>query len=257
MSGQEREALERKLRESATEVQALKIEIAELERAALAAREEPPGPPKPPLVPGHMGQPDERTLRNYRAVFGALGFLDDFGMDVGEMRKGWLGRLEGSGLRESDLIRKVPPQVPPPSPVGLGVAMDPEKISFRRVAMSVDDWQRLLEIARFGYTPQDERILNAIQTALAESMKQSLAREDTERPDRRVHARSALDEVVRYERAGKWFLEVAHDSEPKESVRVSVREAAAEALRIVATGGTIYLGLPGGTVFDRIVRGHA
>jgi hypothetical protein len=78
--------------------------------------------------------------------------------------------------------------------------------------------------------------------------------EERELLNRRVHARSADVEVVRYDRADKWCLEVAHDSEPKELVRVSVREAAAEAVRILTAGGTVYLNLPGGAVFDRIVR---
>jgi hypothetical protein len=33
------------------------------------------------------------------------------------------------------------------------------------VTLSPEDWQRLLQIAAFTYTPQDERILNAIKEA--------------------------------------------------------------------------------------------
>ena len=74
--------------------------------------------------------------------------------------------------------------------------------------------------------------------------------------DRRVHARDENVEVVRYNRAGKWYLEVAHDREPKERVGVSVRDAAAEAARIIAHGGELYLHLSGGRTFDRIVLGY-
>jgi len=75
--------------------------------------------------------------------------------------------------------------------------------------------------------------------------------------DRRVHASEETLEVVRYERSGKWRVECARDSLPKEGYYVRVRDAAAEALKIEARGGTIHYGLPGGSMFDRIVRGKA
>jgi len=64
--------------------------------------------------------------------------------------------------------------------------------------------------------------------------------------DRRVHAVLVDDtEIVRYDRSGKWYVE------PRKGKRrgVSVREAARQAGSV----GTVYLGLPGGSTFDRIV----
>jgi hypothetical protein len=79
----------------------------------------------------------------------------------------------------------------------------------------------------------------------------------TETPNRRVHACGERVEIVRYDQAGKWYEEAARDSEPKERAQIGVREAAEHALRIRAKGGRIYLGLPGGSTFDRIVSGDA
>ena len=68
--------------------------------------------------------------------------------------------------------------------------------------------------------------------------------------DRRVHAvLSDGGAVVRYDRAGKWFVEY-----PSGRRSVSVREAA----RLAAEHAeTVYTGLPGGRTFDRIVWGQA
>ena len=85
---------------------------------------------------------------------------------------------------------------------------------------------------------------------------------------RTVHATGFSYEVVRYERAGKWFVEdtqhrtgwylhisrhhddrVVAKSVPR--ARLSVREAAQLS---VHNGFKITLGLPGGGAFDRYVR---
>lgn len=68
--------------------------------------------------------------------------------------------------------------------------------------------------------------------------------------DRTVHAENEHCEIVRYDRAGKWYLE------PKQSGlqrrRVGIGSTAVEAVR--APGMTIHFGLPGGGAFDRRVR---
>lgn len=53
-------------------------------------------------------------------------------------------------------------------------------------------------------------------------------------------------EVVRYDRAGKWYIEGA-----KNCQRVNLRTAVRTA---TAAGTTVHLGLPGGTTFDVGVR---
>lgn len=66
--------------------------------------------------------------------------------------------------------------------------------------------------------------------------------------DRSVHAsHSDGTEVVRYDRAGKWYIERASD--PR--IAVGLRRAVREALR---SGMSVYLGLPGGTMFDSKIR---
>ena len=65
--------------------------------------------------------------------------------------------------------------------------------------------------------------------------------------DRTVHAVTRDGcEVVRYDRAGKWFIESPHARRA-----LTLREAA-----IVATesGAEASLGLPGGSRFDALVR---
>lgn len=67
--------------------------------------------------------------------------------------------------------------------------------------------------------------------------------------DRTVHAENEHCEIVRYDRAGKWYLE------PKQSGlqrrRIGIASAAVEAAR---TGTTVHFGLPGGGAFDRRVK---
>lgn len=72
--------------------------------------------------------------------------------------------------------------------------------------------------------------------------------------DRTVHAEYEFKEIVRYDRAGKWFLE-SSASALIPARRLSVREAA----RLAAdsryySSGRIYFGRPGGASFDRLTR---
>jgi hypothetical protein len=70
--------------------------------------------------------------------------------------------------------------------------------------------------------------------------------------DRRVHAACEGFEVVRYERAGKWYIEPLLDGRRRE--RVSIGEAARRAVYARdPLGGVIHIGLPGGQTFDRLV----
>jgi hypothetical protein len=70
-------------------------------------------------------------------------------------------------------------------------------------------------------------------------------------PDRRVHAECATFEVVRYERAGKWYVESKVGLVPRE--HIGVAEAARRAISAKVLGGEINYGVPGGKVFDRKV----
>jgi hypothetical protein len=77
--------------------------------------------------------------------------------------------------------------------------------------------------------------------------------------DRRVHARSDEMEIVRYERAGKWYLEPLNRGDEYRKIhrqRVSLRQAVIYALwaEREAPGGLICLGVPGGGSFDRLVE---
>lgn len=66
--------------------------------------------------------------------------------------------------------------------------------------------------------------------------------------DRRVHGMSALgNEIVRYERAGKWFLEHT----PQDRVALTFSEAVECALR---PNASVRFGVPGGERFDAAVR---
>lgn len=65
--------------------------------------------------------------------------------------------------------------------------------------------------------------------------------------DRTVHACQPGMEIVRYDRAGKWWLE--YDNGARE--QLTLREAVYLATR---KGSTIFLGRPGGQAFDRKVR---
>jgi hypothetical protein len=68
------------------------------------------------------------------------------------------------------------------------------------------------------------------------------------RDDRRVHASGVAAEVVRYDRAGKWYIEAKATDTRR---HIGVREAA-EWASVAAT--EIYFGLPGGSAFDRHVK---
>lgn len=68
--------------------------------------------------------------------------------------------------------------------------------------------------------------------------------------DRRVHADVPGQEaVVRYNRQGKWYIEI-------EGARrhVRVADAVARALQLRDMGGVIHLGVPGGSQFDWLVE---
>jgi len=76
--------------------------------------------------------------------------------------------------------------------------------------------------------------------------------------DRRVHAKMDGAEVVRYNRAGKWYVELAADygriGLPAERRQIPIREAAELAKVFEARGGKIITRLPGGQAFDRLVE---
>jgi hypothetical protein len=74
--------------------------------------------------------------------------------------------------------------------------------------------------------------------------------------DRRVHAANSEAEVVRYDRAGKWYIEPRDRSFQRQ--HVTVKEAAEYALWMYRqAGGTIIYGVPGGGLFDREVHANA
>lgn len=68
--------------------------------------------------------------------------------------------------------------------------------------------------------------------------------------DRRIHARSPMGyEIVRYERAGKWYVE----GEGGLRIRIPI----VEAVRLSTLPGvSTQLGVPGGGRFDALVRDH-
>jgi hypothetical protein len=68
-------------------------------------------------------------------------------------------------------------------------------------------------------------------------------------PDRTVHATTLHGkQIVRYDRAGKWYLE---DPPGRWRVRISLATAVCEAAQF---GSYVYLGKPGGKRFDAAVR---
>ena len=67
--------------------------------------------------------------------------------------------------------------------------------------------------------------------------------------DRQVHAKCPTFEVVRYNRAGKWYVE---SSAKGSRELVMIQEAARRAQAAVILGGEINYGLPGGRTFDRL-----
>lgn len=72
--------------------------------------------------------------------------------------------------------------------------------------------------------------------------------------DRTVHAEDEGIEVVRYDRAGKWFVESKRPSALLPARPVTLLRAAEVALRCNERGGTIHLRRPGGSRFDAKVR---
>lgn len=71
--------------------------------------------------------------------------------------------------------------------------------------------------------------------------------------DRRVHAANHHTEVVRYDRAGKWYIEPRDRSLPRQ--RVTVGDAVRHALWLYEhDGGMLKQGVPGGGTFDRLVH---
>lgn len=72
-------------------------------------------------------------------------------------------------------------------------------------------------------------------------------------PDRRVHARSEMKmvEIVRYDRQGRWYREWRDGAR----TRLTVQQAAAEAVDLKANGGVIFEGIHGGRQFDAKVAG--
>lgn len=74
--------------------------------------------------------------------------------------------------------------------------------------------------------------------------------------NRTVHASYPGMEIVRYDRAGKWFLEPTDRSLKRQ--RVSIAEAVAQAFWAVTEGGgRVFYGRPGGTTFDARLRTKA
>lgn len=72
--------------------------------------------------------------------------------------------------------------------------------------------------------------------------------------DRTVHARWAQMEVVRYEKAGKWYLEPVGSDSILSRQRVDVRTAAEYAVwALYNRQGHFYLDQPGGSRFDFLV----
>jgi len=77
-----------------------------------------------------------------------------------------------------------------------------------------------------------------------------------ERLDRTVHAKGPQMEVVRYDRAGKWYLEPTNRTLPRQ--HVTVNEAAHYTRWLLGEHGVHLPGLPGGTAYDRLVlKGRA
>lgn len=75
------------------------------------------------------------------------------------------------------------------------------------------------------------------------------------RDQRRVHAFGDSGEIVRYDRAGKWFFE----SKAKliSYRRLTIDEAVEKAIWLwYEDNGSVNFDLPGGSSFDRKVRAH-
>jgi hypothetical protein len=76
-------------------------------------------------------------------------------------------------------------------------------------------------------------------------------------PERAVHADDGHKQVVRYDRTGVWTIEhYGHDEGLTGGQHVSLPDAVWAAINMRDQGGTIFLGVPGGSAFDRRVRLH-
>lgn len=75
--------------------------------------------------------------------------------------------------------------------------------------------------------------------------------------DRKVHAEDpAGEQIVRYDRAGKWYIELVEPSmHAPARKQIDIGEAVDRAFELEDMGtGKIHLGLPGGRRFDHLVR---
>lgn len=68
-----------------------------------------------------------------------------------------------------------------------------------------------------------------------------------------IHAETDVERIVRYNRAGKWYIEGDFDGGWRMQVPISQAVARAIQLRDFF-GGKIHLGCPGGQTFDARVR---
>jgi uncharacterized protein YuzE len=71
--------------------------------------------------------------------------------------------------------------------------------------------------------------------------------------DRRVHAERGDEQLVRYDKAGKYYIEFV-PARLRPCRQVTLKSAAINAVRMEREGGVIHLGLPGGSAFDRAVK---
>lgn len=65
--------------------------------------------------------------------------------------------------------------------------------------------------------------------------------------DRRLHASYPGMDIVRYDRAGKWYLEPTNPMLKRQ--RVSMGQAVQSALYALENDGTVFYGVPGGQAF--------
>ena len=70
--------------------------------------------------------------------------------------------------------------------------------------------------------------------------------------DRAIHTRTPDDRlIVRYDRAGKWFVESANSEALIPAWQITLRQAVELATQ---EGSHIYFGVPGGRAFDAAVK---
>lgn len=72
--------------------------------------------------------------------------------------------------------------------------------------------------------------------------------------DRTVHATNDLWEIVRYDRAGKWYLEPTDKAPTVKRRPIKLAEAVELAMELWNNGGTVHFGRQGATAFDRKIR---